>query len=91
MGQSMQIKFDGQENSIDANTLINVLVHYNTIISEANKEYGSSSRSIILKVNAIEKGSFSINLGLKEASSLFSKDTINYIAAIGEYLEFINF
>lgn len=54
--KSMQIKFEGQEHQIDANTLINVLIHYQTIITEANKELGGGSKNIELKVNAFEKG-----------------------------------
>ena len=55
----MQIVFEGQSNQIDANTLINVLIHYQTVITEANKELGGGAKTIDLKVNAIEKGSFS--------------------------------
>lgn len=35
----MQLIFDGQTHSIDANTLINVLIHYQTVVTEANRQY----------------------------------------------------
>ena len=63
----MQIVFEGQSNQIDANTLINVLIHYQTVITEANKELGGGAKTIDLKVNAIEKGSFIIDVSLVES------------------------
>lgn len=32
--------YDGQTHSIDANTLVNVLIHYQTVVTEANRQYG---------------------------------------------------
>ena len=79
--KSMKIVFEGQSNQIDANTLINVLIHYQTVIAEANKELGGGAKSIDLKVNAIEKGSFVIDVSLVEnLSQIVSKDNIGYIA-----------
>lgn len=80
--KSMQIVFEGQSNQIDANTLINVLIHYQTIISEANKSLGEGTRNIELKVNAIEKGSFIIDVSLIEnvIKKIFSDEAIGYLA-----------
>lgn len=80
----MQIVFEGQSGQVDANTLINVLLHYQTVITEANKELGGGARTIELKVNAIEKGSFVIDVSLVESvvKQLFSGDAMNYIAAL---------
>lgn len=80
--ETMQIKFEGQEHQIDSNTLINALIHYNTIIAEANKELSGGTRSVSVKINAIEKGSFIIDISLLEnvVASLFSSGTIGYLS-----------
>jgi len=79
----MQIKFEGQEHQIDANTLINILTHYNTVVSTANIEYGGGSRNISIKINALEKGSFVIDIGLQETvKTIFSNDTVQYLAGL---------
>lgn len=82
--KSMQIKFEGQEHQIDANTLINVLIHYQTVITEANKELSGGAMTIELRVNAIEKGSFIIDVSVVESllKQVFSKDSIEYLAAL---------
>ena len=82
---SMQIKFEGQTHQIDANTLISALVSYQAIISEANKELGGGVKTIDLKVNAIEKGSFIIDVSLVEnlLKQIFSGDTMEYLANLG--------
>ena len=77
----MQIVFEGQSNQIDANTLINVLIHYQTVITEANKELGGGAKTIDLKVNAIEKGSFIIDVSLVESlTQIFTGENIGYVA-----------
>ena len=77
----MQIKFEGQSNQIDANTLISVLLHYQTVITEANRELSGGLKTIELKVNAIEKGSFIIDVSLVEGiKQIFSSDTVGYLA-----------
>jgi len=77
----MNIKFEGQTHQIDANTLISSLVHYQTVINEANKIYGNGTRNIALKVNAINKGSFVIDVSIEEGiRGLFSNDTVNYLS-----------
>jgi hypothetical protein len=79
---SMQIKFEGQTHQIDANTLINTLIHYNAILLEVNKQYGGGEKELSLNVNALKEGSFIIDLSLVEASSLFSGGNIGYIASV---------
>lgn len=77
----MQIVFEGQNSQVDANTLINVLIHYQTVITEANKELGGGSKTINLKVNAIEKGSFIIDVSLVESiKEVFTGGTMGYLA-----------
>lgn len=80
----MQIKFEGQTHQIDANTLINVLIHYQSVIIQANKELSGGSRTVEMKVNAIEKGSFLVDISLNETiiEQIFSKDTFEYLSAL---------
>lgn len=80
----MRIKFDGQTHSIDANTLINVLTRYQTVVNEANRQLGNGDREINLKINALEKGSFIIDFTLEQNifKQLFSNDSVNYIASL---------
>lgn len=79
----MNIKFEGQTHQIDANTLISSLIHYQTVINEANRIYGNGTRSIVLKVNAIDKGSFVIDVSIVESiRGLFSGNTVNYLAGL---------
>lgn len=82
--ESIKLKFEGQTHSIDANTLINVLTYYQIVIQEANKEYGGGSRDVTLNINAIEQGSFVIDVEVVQsiAQQLFSRDTIEYIAGL---------
>lgn len=77
----MQLKFEGQTHQIDANTLINVLIHYQTVIAESNKELGGGAKTINLRVNAIEKGSFVVDISLVESiNQIFAGDTMSYLA-----------
>lgn len=80
--ETVKVVFEGQTHQIDANTLINFLIHYNTIVDLSNKELGDGTKKIVVKVNAVEKGSFIISMELvQEAiSALFSSDTISYLA-----------
>lgn len=79
---AMNIKFEGQEHQIDANTLITALIHYQTVINESNKELSGGSKNIELKVNAFSKGSFVIDVSVVESfvKGIFSSDSISYLA-----------
>ena len=44
--KQMKIKFEGQTHQIDANTLINVLIHYQNIVEVANRELGNDEKRI---------------------------------------------
>ena len=78
----MQLELQGQTHSIDANTLVNMLVHYQAIVTEANKQLSGGSREVTLKVNALKQGSFIIDISVVQniVSQLFSSDTVSYIA-----------
>lgn len=80
----MQLKFEGQTHSIDANTLVNVLVHYQAVVTEANRQFGGGAREVSIQVNAIEKGSFVIDISVVQniMQQLFSKDTVEYLAGL---------
>lgn len=80
--EKIQIKFDGQNHQIDANTLINTLIHYSTVINVTNDMIGDGSRKVNIKINALEKGSFVINIELVESfvKTLFSDNTMSYLA-----------
>lgn len=80
--ESIQIKFEGQDHQIDANTLINTLIHYNTIINISNDIMGDGSRRVNVKINALQKGSFVIDIELVESviKTLFSADNVSYLA-----------
>lgn len=86
----MQLKFEGQSHSVDANTLINVLAHYQYVINEANRQYGGGAREISLQINAIEKGSFVIDISLVQniVQQLFSKEAVAYIAGLCGVIDF---
>ena len=79
----MKIIFNGHTSQIDANTLIAALGHYQFIMEAANKEMGGE-KTIELKVNAIEKGSFVIDVEIVESAlkSLFSGSTLGYISSV---------
>ncbi|MDR0680491.1 MAG: hypothetical protein LBG15_01370 [Dysgonamonadaceae bacterium] len=80
----MKIEFEGQAYQIDANTLINTLVHYNALINQINEIIGEGEKKIELKVNAPERGSFVIDMTInaKLMETIFSSTTLNYTASI---------
>ena len=86
----MQLKFKGQTSSIDAGTLINVLMQYQSVAQEANRIYGGGAQEIKIQVNAIEKGSFIIDLEIVQnvIQQLFSKASVEYIAALTGLITF---
>lgn len=79
----MKIIFNGNTGQIDANTLIAALGHYQYIMESANKELGGD-RTVELKINAIEKGSFVVDVDVVENlfKSLFSGSTVSYVSGI---------
>lgn len=81
---TMRLQFEGQTHAIDANTLINTLIHYQTVVNEANKQYGGGARDVRIQVNAIEKGSFVIDISVVQSliNQLFSKDSVEYVAGL---------
>ena len=80
----MKITFEGQTHQIDANTLINVLLHYQNVVNEANRELSGGAKNIELKINALEKGSFVIDVSVVESAikHLFSGESVAYLASL---------
>ena len=78
----MRLELQGQTHSIDANTLVNILVHFQLIVTEANKQMSGGAREVTLKVNALERGSFVIDMSVVQSiiSQLFSNDALSYAA-----------
>lgn len=78
----MQLEFEGQTHSLDANTLVNMLVHYQAIVTEANKQLSGGARQVTLQVNALKQGSFIIDLSVVQnvVAQLFCKNTVGYVA-----------
>lgn len=84
MKTKMKIKFEGQTHQIDANTLINVLLHYQNVVNKANCELSGGSKNIELKINALEKGSFVIDVSVIESAikHIFSSEGMAYLASL---------
>jgi hypothetical protein len=83
---NFKLKFDGQLHQIDANILINSLIHTSSIIQEINK-YLDTGKKIEIKVKALEKGSFLINIEIVETTlaslkSIFTSESVGYGADI---------
>lgn len=80
----MKIKFEGQTHQIDANTLINVLIHYQNIITIANRELGGAEKQVSVRINAIQKGSFVVDIDLAQnlVQQLFSKEGTEYVTSL---------
>lgn len=83
MNKTMKIIFKGDTGQIDANTLIAAIGHYQFLMEQTNKELGGS-KTVQLKVNAIERGSFVIDVAIVESTlkSLFSGDNVGYVASV---------
>lgn len=80
MDTDFKIKFDGEQHQIEANILINNLIHTTSIIQELNSEL-NSGKKIEIKIKALEKGSFLIHIDLVETvfdnlKNLLTKDNI---------------
>ena len=85
--EDLKIKFDGQTHQIEANTLINSLLHFTTIVQEINNEL-KTDKKIDIKINALPEGSFLIHFTLEslslleQAKKLFSSEASSAVANI---------
>lgn len=78
-----RIKFEGKTNQIDANTFVNYLLHFNTLVQEVNREL-APERKIRVKINALEPGSFDVAIELqsyllKALSLLSNEKSVSYL------------
>jgi hypothetical protein len=83
---NFKLKFDGQLHQIDANILINSLIHTSSIIQEINR-YLDTGKKIEIKVKALEKGSFLVNIEILETTlvslqSIFTREAVDLGANI---------
>jgi hypothetical protein len=83
---NFKLKFDGQIEQIDANILVNSLIHTSNVVQEINR-YLDTGKKIEIKVQAPEKGCFLIQINLIETvltsiHNIFTKDNINITADI---------
>jgi hypothetical protein len=83
---NFKLKFDGQLHQIDANILINSLIHTTSIIQEVNR-YLDTGQRIDIKVKALERGSFLVHIELLETSidslkSLFTRENVELASTI---------
>jgi len=86
MDTDFKIKFNGEQHQIDANILINNLIHTTSIIQEINREL-HSGKTIDIKVKALQKGSFLIHIDLVETTfdslkNLLTRENIETAGAI---------
>ena len=63
---------------------MNILIHYQSVVTEANKQLSGGAREVTLKVNALKQGSFVVDVSVAQniVEQLFSKDVVEYVAAL---------
>jgi hypothetical protein len=81
-----KIKFDGEKHQIDANLLVNNLIHTTSIIQEINRNL-DSGKKIDIQIKALEKGSFLIHIDLIESAldnlkNLLTRDNIQLAGSV---------
>lgn len=86
MNSDFKIKFDGEQHQIDANLLVNNLVHMTSIIQELNRNL-DSGKSVDIRIKALEKGSFLIHIDLVETTinslkTLLTRENFNTAGSI---------
>lgn len=76
---TLQLKFQTERSSINAETLVKVMRNYIDLIKESNKELDRSP--IIITVDAFSEGSFIVNFGVK-LKKTFSRENIAYLGSL---------
>lgn len=67
MDTDFKIKFDGEQHQINANLLVNHLIHMTSIIQELNRNL-DSGKKVDITIKALQKGSFLIHIDLVETA-----------------------
>ncbi len=88
--KSIRMRFLGERHSIDINTLINCMIHYNAMLTQIHTRHGEAGRKIEVNVDAMEKGSFELCISLHEGiiESLFSERGMDYLASMTSVASF---
>jgi hypothetical protein len=79
----LKIRYDGQNHLIDANTYINSLIHFTTVVNEVNKEL-APDKKIEIKILANDKGSFIVDMLiisqdiLGQIKNVFTAENLKY-------------
>lgn len=86
MDTDFKIKFDGEKHQIDANLLVNNLIHTTSIIQEINRNL-DGGKKIDIQIKALEKGSFLIHIDLIESTlenlkNLLTRDNIEIAGTV---------
>lgn len=78
------IRFEGETHQMDASTLIAFLTHYCDTICHIGAMQSDGSRKLTVKINALAKGSFLIDLSITETilQSLFSSNGVTFLASV---------
>ena len=82
----LKLKFGGDTHQIDANTLINNLLHFTKIVQEVNKDL-NTNRKIEVKINALNEGSFLVHIILQsnllgQIGDFFTKENLEIAGGI---------
>jgi hypothetical protein len=84
--EELRIMFDGHTHQIEANTFINSLLHFTSIVQETNREITADKKRVEIKIKATPKGSFLVDLAIatypavNSATALvFSKDAVSHV------------
>jgi hypothetical protein len=86
--EAMKIKFGGQTNQIEANTLINTLIHFTNVVQEVSNGLSHdmhTDKKVEIKIKALEPGSFNVAMDFVTSTvgaitTFFTKDTLSYAA-----------
>ncbi len=80
LDNDFKIKFDGSGHQIDANVLINNLIHVSNIIQDINRHL-DGDKKIDIVIKALDKGSFLVHIELQETiieglKNMFTKENL---------------
>lgn len=84
ISNDITIKFEGEANQIEANTLINSLIHFTNITQEANRAL-ENSEPVVINIKALAPGSFLIHIFfdanvISTIANIFTKENLSNAA-----------
>lgn len=83
----LKLKYGGDSHSIDANTYINSLIHFTTIVQEVNKEI-DIDKKVDVRIQANRPGSFVVDLVVVtqdiagQLRSMFTAENVKYATTV---------